>query len=72
MIPESAKPNWIEESIIYVKCPRCKIGDLDVRVRRGILIKYMLMFSDVKRYRCSNCYAKVYAKTNIVKKPEKN
>lgn len=59
---------WIEEPILYVKCPRCKIGDLNTRVRRGPIVKYLLFLTDIKRYRCNNCYAKVFATTNFLQK----
>lgn len=64
-MPTNQNLQWIDKPLVYIKCPRCKVGNLDTRVPRGTLIKYALFFTDVKRYRCNNCYAKVYAKTNI-------
>lgn len=39
----------------YEKCPYCKTGFLDTRVRRSFLYKHVLPFVKVKRYKCSAC-----------------
>jgi ribosomal protein S27AE len=51
--------------LIYKNCPRCKIGELDTRVRRNILIKHMLFFVEFKRYKCSNCGNRIHLKHNV-------
>jgi DNA-directed RNA polymerase subunit RPC12/RpoP len=53
--------NWIDKE--YNKCPRCKIGQLNKRVHRDPFVKYVLFWQDIKRYRCNNCWAKVYIKS---------
>ena len=42
------------------KCPKCKIGRLETRVKRGVLVKTFLFWLPIKRYRCDNCYRKSY------------
>lgn len=39
----------------YLKCPSCKTGFLDTRVKRSFLYKNILFFVKVKRYKCSAC-----------------
>lgn len=47
----------------YRKCPRCNSGDLSHRIPRQIFIK--IIFGDtLKRYRCNNCFRKVYVKAS--------
>lgn len=58
--PEKPMPHWITETKHYNKCPVCKIGFLDTRIHRDPFVKYILFFKDIKRYRCNNCYSKVY------------
>ncbi len=41
-------------------CPKCKKGHLDERVPRGTLVKTLLFWLPVRRYRCYNCYKKTY------------
>jgi hypothetical protein len=43
---------------VYEKCPSCKTGYLDTRIRRSFLYKYILIFVKVKRYKCSACNCK--------------
>jgi len=43
---------------VYEKCPSCKTGYLDTRIRRSFLYKYVLSFIKVKRYKCSACNCK--------------
>lgn len=42
----------------YEKCPSCKTGYLDTRIRRAFVYKYILFFLKVKRYKCSACNCK--------------
>lgn len=42
----------------YQKCPSCKTGFLDTRVKRSFLYKNVLFFLKVKRYKCSACNCK--------------
>lgn len=44
----------------YQKCPFCKTGFLDTRVKRSFLYKNILFFVKVKRYKCSACNRKKY------------
>jgi len=44
----------------YKKCPYCKTGDLDTRVKRNKLVKSLFFWMDLKRYACNNCGRKVY------------
>jgi hypothetical protein len=41
-------------------CPKCKKGGLTERVRRPILVKVLLCWLPLKRYRCYHCYKKTY------------
>lgn len=41
-------------------CPKCKKGSLTERVRRPILVKILLGWLPLKRYRCYQCYKKTY------------
>lgn len=54
--------NWLYAQKTYVQCPKCKKGLLDTRIHRGALVKLFLFWIPLKRYRCSNCEAKVYLK----------
>jgi len=55
-----SETKWIDQSVVYAKCPKCKTGFLDRRVSRSPLVKYSLFWTDVKRFRCNYCYKKVY------------
>jgi len=58
---ENVEHKWLKvSSKTYSKCPKCKKGDLDTRVPRGALIKLFLFWTNLKRYRCNSCGAKVY------------
>jgi len=37
------------------KCPKCKKGELDTRVKRSFLVKTFLFWKAVKRYKCNYC-----------------
>jgi transposase-like protein len=52
--------SWLTATKVHKKCPRCKEGELDTRVKRGKLVKTFLFFLDLKRYTCSKCDRKVY------------
>jgi len=41
-------------------CPRCKKGYLSKRAKRSLLIKVLLFWLPIKRYKCSYCAEKVY------------
>jgi hypothetical protein len=43
---------------VYEKCPSCKTGYLDTRIKRSFLYKHVLFFVKVKRYKCSACNCK--------------
>jgi len=57
---EPSEMTWLNTSKTYKKCPYCKHGDLDSRVKRGALVKSLLFWLDLKRYSCSSCGRKVY------------
>jgi len=44
----------------YPVCPRCKT-EMDSRVSRGMLVKSLLFFLPLKRYKCFGCGRKTYA-----------
>jgi CRP-like cAMP-binding protein len=51
---------WLTVNKVYKKCPHCKDGELDIRVKRSKLVKFFLFFLPLKRYACSSCERKVY------------
>lgn len=51
---------WLTVTKVHKKCPHCKDGQLDTRVRRNPLVKTFLFFLELKRYSCSSCMRKVY------------
>lgn len=53
-------PNWLDATKVYKKCPYCKKGMLDTRVKRSRIVKILLFFVEIKRYACNNCQRKVY------------
>jgi transposase-like protein len=42
------------------KCPKCKTGHLEERVRRPVIVKTLLFWLPIKRYRCFDCDRKSY------------
>ena len=40
-------------------CPKCK-NELDIRVRRGPVVKTLLFWLPIKRYACYYCQRKIY------------
>lgn len=42
------------------RCPKCKKGTLDYRTPRGFLVRSLLFWLPIKRYRCGNCNRKTY------------
>jgi len=42
------------------KCPKCKKGTLDSRKSRGFLVKTLLFWLPIKRYKCGMCGKKTY------------
>nr|WP_068888302.1 hypothetical protein [Pedobacter panaciterrae] len=57
---ETSEIAWLNTNKTYKKCPYCKHGDLDSRIRRGTLVKSFLFWLDLKRYACGSCGRKVY------------
>jgi len=57
---KNSEPNWIEESKIYEKCPKCPHGLLNIRVRRSFFVKFFLGWRNIRRYKCNNCGFKAY------------
>lgn len=57
---ETSEFAWLYVKKTYKKCPHCKRGDLDSRIRRGTLVKSFLFWADLKRYSCGSCGRKVY------------
>ncbi len=43
----------------YPVCTKCK-KKMDIRVTRGIIIKTLLFWLPIRRYKCSNCRSKRY------------
>ena len=58
----SSDNSWMDRSVSYNPCPKCKSGTLDTRIARGKIVKHLFFWMEVKRYKCSNCLAKVYVK----------
>lgn len=52
--------SWLNVTKVYKKCPHCKDGQLDTRIRRSAFVRNVLFFLDLKRYACSSCMRKVY------------
>lgn len=44
----------------YPACPKCKT-EMDTRVSRGFLVKSLLFFLPIKRYKCYGCGRKRYS-----------
>jgi hypothetical protein len=63
-IEELFESDGLIKSRFYKKCPKCKIGLMDTRIRRNPVIKYFFFFLRLKRYECSDCYFTVYMKSN--------
>lgn len=42
------------------KCPKCDGGILNSRAKRPFMVKYVLFFLPIKRYKCSNCHKRSY------------
>jgi hypothetical protein len=42
------------------KCRKCGVGRLDTRTKRGFLVKVLLFWLPIKRYRCDTCFKKSY------------
>lgn len=42
------------------KCPKCGEGSLHTRVRKHHLLKMLLFWLPIKRYKCDMCYEKSY------------
>jgi len=57
---DDSQPLWVKAEKVYLRCPKCKVGHLDRRVPRDFFVKHVLFWMDIKRYRCNNCWAKVY------------
>lgn len=53
---------WLNHVQTYNKCPHCEKGQLDTRVKRGFLVKYLFVWMNVKRYECNTCGKKSYVK----------
>jgi len=49
-----------EVVIPKMKCRKCKDGYLDERVKRDAIVKYVLFWLPLKRFRCFNCSQKSY------------
>lgn len=60
MLRSNIKMDWINKERTYRECPKCHQGELDTRIPRGPLFKHFLFWLPYKRYRCSNCQAKIY------------
>ena len=55
---------WLMDNRSYKRCTKCKTGYLDTRIKRAVIVKCMFFWADLKRYRCNNCYATFYLRTN--------
>lgn len=56
--------DWLNVAKTYKSCPYCQKGILNTRVKRGFLVKNVLLWVDVKRFQCDVCGKKVYLKNN--------
>ena len=62
MITAQKDNTWINVVKKYHKCPHCKKGYLDTRVKRGFLAKNLFVWLGTKRYQCNSCGKKSYIK----------
>jgi ribosomal protein S27AE len=60
MITAQNENAWSSIVRKYHKCPRCKNGILDTRVKRSFLVKNLFFWSQKKRYQCNSCGKKSY------------
>jgi transposase-like protein len=58
--------SWINVVKTYHKCPRCKSGLLDTRIKRGFFVRNVFIWMNVKRYQCNACGRKSYVKAHKV------
>lgn len=49
----------------YEKCPYCKNGELNTRVRRSFFVKHLFKWVGEKRYMCDVCARKKYVKRHV-------
>jgi transposase-like protein len=68
MTMDQIDASWIHVQKTYRKCPHCKSGLLDTRVKRGFFVKNIFVWMNVKRYQCNSCRKKFYVK----ELPQKN
>ncbi|WP_344977809.1 hypothetical protein [Compostibacter hankyongensis] len=54
--------SWLtaDSTKVYRRCKRCRTGKLDERVPRGWLVKFLLGWLPIRRYRCSHCQRRSY------------
>lgn len=64
MIGIQQDTSWINSVKKHQKCPHCKNGKLDTRVKRGFLVKNFFTWVGTKRYQCNSCGKKSYLKEN--------
>lgn len=64
MVIEEIDNSWASIVKTYQKCPHCKTGLLDTRVKRGFFVRNFFVWMNVRRYQCSSCGRKSYLKQN--------
>jgi hypothetical protein len=50
----------MEASVTKRKCPKCGRGSLDYRTPRAFLVKTLLFWLPIRRYKCGFCDKKSY------------
>jgi len=62
MVIEEQDNSWAKIVKTYQRCPHCKTGLLNTRVKRGFFVRNLFVWMNVKRYECSSCGRKSYIK----------
>ena len=68
MAEDNNEENWVNVIQTFRKCPHCRHGRLDTRIKRGFFVRHFLPWMDLKRYQCNTCERKVYLKAARVRK----
>jgi len=58
--------------VVKRKCKKCNLGILENRVKRPILVKVVLFWLPIKRYKCYYCNKKSYILPQASTAPSQN
>jgi len=64
MVIEEIDNKWASVVKNHQRCPHCKTGLLDSRVKRGFFVRNIFVWMKVKRYQFCSCGRKFYLKQN--------